>query len=207
MPYWHLLTRLGEAEILLPAALLAGLLLLRRPGGRPLVAWWLGLLSVAAVLTTVSKVAFIGWGLGWAAIDFTGVSGHAMFAASIYPVLLGALAPPEPRGGRWLAMASGAALALAVGISRLVVHAHSVSEVIAGLGLGALVSSAALVRCRLTALHLRPWVPALVALWLAAMPAYAPPSQTHPMVTRLALALSGHEAPHRRAEFRGLRPR
>jgi hypothetical protein len=39
--FWHLLTRLREAQILLPAALLAALALLRRPDARPLAAWWM----------------------------------------------------------------------------------------------------------------------------------------------------------------------
>ncbi len=203
--FWELLTRLGEAQILLPAALLAAGLLARRAGGQRLAAWWLGLLMVAVLLTTLTKVAFIGWGVGWQALDFTGVSGHSMFAAAIYPLLLGSLAPSTPRFWRGLGVVAGAALALIVGWSRLAVHAHSASEVVAGLLLGGAVSAAALLRAPMPGAGLRPWAPALVALWLAAMPAYAPPSQTHPMVTRLALALSGRSVPHTRAEFRGLR--
>jgi PAP2 superfamily len=203
---WLLVSRLGEAEILLPAALLAVGLLLYEPAGRVLGGRWLWLLGVAAAVTTVTKLAFLGWGVGWAAADFTGVSGHAMFATAIYPVLLGAMSPPMPRAGRWLAVAAGAMLALLVGVSRVVVHAHSISEVVAGMGLGAVVSGAVLMRGQLSGACLRPWVPALLALWLAAMPAYAPPSQTHAIVVRLALALSGREVPYTRAELRDFAP-
>lgn len=198
---WQLFTRLGEAQILLPAAAVMTLALLRRSGGRLLAVWWLALLGAAVVLTTASKVAFIGWGLGSAALDFTGVSGHAMFAAAVYPLLLGALASWAAPGGRWLAVAAGAALALAVGVSRVVVDVHSVSEVVAGLALGGAVSAGTLLRAPLHA-RLSPWLAPLTLLWLFWTPVVAPPSQTHPMVTRLALVLSGREAPHTRDELR-----
>ena len=86
--FWHLLTRLGEMQILLPAALLAMLAMFRRPEARPLAGWWGVFLMTAALITTASKVAFMGWGLGSAELDFTGISGHAMFAAAVYPLLI-----------------------------------------------------------------------------------------------------------------------
>ncbi len=92
-PFWLLLTRLGEAPILLPAAMLALWALSRHAAGRRLALGWLGSLGSAVFLTTATKVAFIGWGLGWPAIDFTGISGHAMFAAAVYPLLFGTWAP------------------------------------------------------------------------------------------------------------------
>ena len=196
-PAWHWLTRLGEAQILLPAALLAIAAMLRQPQGVPLASRWLVLLALAVGLTTASKVAFIGWGIGSQALDFTGVSGHAMFAAAVYPLLLGALAPQALRVP---AVAAGAALALLVGVSRIPVQAHSVSEVVAGLLLGGAVSVLVLLRVPLRA-RLSPWLAPLAALWLALMPGVAPPSQSHAMVTRLALALSGHEVPHTRHEM------
>lgn len=216
MHWWHLLTRLGEAQILLPAAALALLALLRDAPGRRLALWWTGLGGAAVLATTASKVAFIGWGVGSAALDFTGVSGHAMFAAAIYPLLLGAMAPSLGRwlspthrvspATVWVAVACGAALAAAIGVSRVVVQAHSVSEVLAGLLLGGAVCAVALWHSQPPRRALTPWVPALVAAWLALMPGLASASRTHPLVTRLALALSGHERPYTRAELHaGLR--
>ena len=201
--FWHLLTRLGEAQIVLPAASLALPLLLRHAAGRRLAAWWVGLGSLAALLTTASKVAFIGWGVGVAAIDFTGVSGHSMFAAAVYPVLLAALWPGRREPAQLAAggVVLGAALALAIGFSRLVVHAHSVSEVAAGLALGGSVSAVAMLRAHTPRLHGSGWLSIAVAGWLALTPGSAPASQAHPMVTRLALALSGHAQPYVRADL------
>ena len=206
--FWHLLTGLGEAQILLPAALLAALVMVGRPDDRSLAAWWMALLAVAALGTTASKVAFIGWGIGWPELNFTGISGHAMFASAVYPLLLGTLASSAPRWGQHLAVVAGYALALLIAGSRVVVGAHSVSEVLAGLLVGGTVSVAALASARLPRALIGPVIPAVVALWLTLMPAHAPASRTHSVVTRVSLLLSGHHTPYTRsAMLRELRRR
>lgn len=205
---WHLITRLGEAQILVPVALLAALALLRRPGARPLAAWWMALLSLAVFVTTASKVAFIGWGIGWAELNFTGISGHAMFAAAIYPVLLATLTSAASPAAHRLAVVAGFAAALLVGVSRLVLGAHSVSEILAGWLVGGAASAAALTMEVHAPDRVGVVIPVVVALWLVLMPVQAPASGTHTMVTRLALALSGHKSPYTRgAMLRELRRR
>jgi membrane-associated phospholipid phosphatase len=208
LQFWHLLTRLGEAQILLPAALLALVTMLRHPDSRSLAAWWMALLGLAAFVTTASKVAFIGWGIGWPELNFTGISGHAMFAAAVFPLLLGTLASSAPRAGRHLAIVVGCALAALVGASRVVVGAHSVSEVLAGLLVGGAASAASLALARLPNRLISPVIPAVVALWLALVPLKAPASRSHSLVTKVALTLSGHERPYtRNAMLRELRRR
>lgn len=206
--FWLLVTRLGEVQIALPLALFAMAALLRAPPSRALAACWMVLLALAIMLTTASKLAFIGWGLGVPALDFTGVSGHAMFAAAVYPLLLGlVLAAPGPRALRITALLLGCALAALVGASRVILHAHSVSEVAAGLFLGALVSALPLVLAHVPRVRLGPVVPALVVAFAALMPAHAPASMAHPVVVRLALLLSGSAAPFTRADLlRGAAP-
>lgn len=199
--FWHMITRLGEMQILLPAGLLVLLPLLRRPDARALAAWWLALLGSAALVTTASKVAFIGWGIGAPEINFTGVSGHAMFAAAVYPLLLGTLASNARPAGRQLAVAVGFALALLIGASRMVLGAHSLSEVLAGLLLGGVASTASLGLVRLPRALIGTAIPAVVALWFAFMPANAPPSLTHSMVTQFSLTLSGHSTPYLRGDM------
>jgi len=199
---WHLLTRLGEAQILLPAAALTMLALLAQAQTRRLALGWMALVAAAAALTTASKVAFIGWGIGWAAIDFTGVSGHSMFAAAIYPILMVALLSGPLRGRHPLAVALGCALALVVGVSRIKVGAHSWSEVLAGWAVGGLVSAAALAVYNTTsALRIRPAVPAVLLAWMAVMPFQLNASPTHALVTRLALTMSGNERPFQRSDL------
>jgi membrane-associated phospholipid phosphatase len=195
---WQLLTRLGEAQILLPALLLAALgqAYRQRDGLRAGAA--LAVVGAAAVITTLSKIAFIGFGIGWAPLDFTGISGHAMFAAAVLPLLLrlasGPLAPPAQRA----VLLAGYALAAAVGLSRVVVHAHSWSEVASGLALGALASSLVLRQGHWPALRLGRWLPLLLLGWGLAGVLAAPPSRTHDWVTRLSLAVSGRAQPYQR---------
>ena len=199
---WPVVTRLGEAQILLPAALALCAWMAFRPSARPLVAWWLALLTLATLVTTVTKVAFLGWGLGSAALDFTGISGHAMFAAAVYPLLLGLEASGRAAAWQRLAFACGVAVALLVAVSRVMVGAHSVSEVVAGVAVGGVASAWALRRGHLPTVRV-PWLlPAALAAWLALTPAHAPPSRTHGWVTRLSLGLSGRTEPYTRRDLR-----
>lgn len=201
MQYWDLIARFGEVQILLPAAMLVALALLRRPQTRALALVWIASLSAALVLTTASKVAFIGWGVGWPELNFTGISGHAMVAAAVYPLLLGSLATRASRPGRAAAVGAGCAMALLVGISRVALGAHSASEVVAGLCVDGAASAIALDGARLARAIVNPVVPAVVASWLALTPGLAPASQTHSAVTRLSLMLSGRDAPYTRDEM------
>lgn len=199
--FWNAVTRLGEAQILLPAALALLLWMALHPAARKLGQWWLAMIVLAAALTTASKVAFIGFAIGVPEINFTGISGHAMFAAVVYPPLARVLAAAQRPAGRCAALAAGWALALLVGASRWVVHAHSGSEVLAGLALGGAAGGLALALAQAPAARLPVWLPIGLAAWLLATPANAPPSPTHGMVTRLSLAVSGRSAPYTRAEM------
>ena len=186
--FWHLITRLGEVQILLPAAMVAALVLAARRDSWPTVTLWLSLLGVAVLLTLASKLAFMGWGLGLPAFNFSGISGHAMMAAALYPLLLTSLVPTQSPSARWLVLCAGILLALLVGVSRVFVGAHSWSEVIAGLSVGG--ATAATVA-----------VPLSMALWLTMMPTFGPAFSSHSMITQWSLQLSGRSTPYTRGEM------
>lgn len=209
-PLWHLITRLGEAEIVLPVALLGALALALRPNRRRRALGWLLFIGISAAITTVSKVAFIGWGLGWATINFTGVSGHAMFATAIYPLLLRTLLGGNTQPRQRLALALGCALALLVGVSRVIVGAHAWSEVLAGWLLGAAATCAVLALVETEDFAWRPLWPFLPVMpimsiafvaWMSITLVHMRASQTHSLVTCLALKLSGHERPYTRTDL------
>jgi hypothetical protein len=119
-----------------------------------------------------------------------------MYAMSILPVL-GAIV----FGGR--GAIAGAALALVVMVSRVQVQAHSWSEALSGLVLGAAVAAWTL------SLYLRHpgavrvpwWLPVVLAGWLTVLPRLAPPSRTHELVVALSLKLSGRTQPYTRHEL------
>jgi membrane-associated phospholipid phosphatase len=200
-PFWTVISRFGEAQILLPAMLVMVLWLLAVRASR-LAGVWIACTAAAAALTTVTKVAFLGWGVGYAPLDFTGISGHSMFAAAILPVLMLCLAAPAPRAWQDLALALGGVFALLVGASRVTTGAHSVSEAAIGLALGAAVSAWTVARAPQPAPTgfpaARQALVVALALWLVAGPAAAPPPITHDLVTRLSLTLSGRDRPYTR---------
>jgi len=199
--FWDVVTRLGEAQLVLPLALFLAASRARDPEARTDALRWFALLGMAIALTTASKLAFIGWGIGSAALNFTGISGHTMFAAALYPPLLSVMGSgTSPRAHRF-AVALGCLLALLVGISRFVLGAHSVAEVLAGWLVGGLVSCAVLARGTPVPLQLRATMFATGALWLTLAPAAGPGVDTHSLVTRLASKLSGHERPFTRADL------
>ncbi len=205
---WLLITRLGEATLLLPMAAALSLWLLWRRHAWPLVPSWFAAMAAAALLTLVTKLAFIGWGIGSARLDFTGISGHAMCAAAVLPPLLGFTASQAARPWPLLAWLLGVALAALVAVSRLAIDVHSPSEVLAGFALGMAVSAAmaAAVRWRRRPPSAPLWLPALMLLWFTGTPATAPAVDTHGAVTRLALVLSGRDQPYTRAELLARRP-
>lgn len=79
----------------------------------------------------------MGWGIGIRELDFTGFSGHSALSTAFWPILLWLLCARAVPAIRHISVLLGYALAGLVGYSRLVIHAHSTSEVIAGLLLGA----------------------------------------------------------------------
>ncbi len=193
---WWVLTHLGASSLLLPALVLV-LGGLWEAGARDAVRAYALRLVLAVAITVVSKCLFFGWGIGIAALDFTGVSGHTLLATSILPVLLRGIPWPalQARGG---GAALGWALALVVGVSRVAVHAHSLSEVVAGWILGAAVSWPT-VR-QIAPLALSHWASKLapLVLLLAFNSSTATYLPTHDIEVRLALLVSGQGKPFTR---------
>lgn len=205
LSFWPLLTRLGEAQILLPLVALAALWLWLGAGQGRLAQRWLLAVGCAVLLTTASKLAFMGWELGVPDWDFTGISGHAACSAAVLPMLGWMLAWGRAKPVRRAGVLGGFALAGLVGWSRLAVDVHSSSEVISGFLLGSLVSWSALSGLsRAQAADRAPpesrspaprWLQASLIASLLLLPFSAPRSQSHDWVTALSMHLSGRGQP------------
>jgi hypothetical protein len=163
---------------------------------------WLAALILAAGMTLTSKVAFIGWGVGIPSLDFTGVSGHSMVAALIWPVLLSTVAVRLWPDWRRAGVIAGYGIAVLVAVSRVVVGAHSPSEVLAGMLLGGLASGMVLRHGRVPLAMAPAWLSLSLAAWLIVVPPLAPASGMHGLVIRLALMLSNHSQPYTRMHLR-----
>ncbi|WP_326533337.1 phosphatase PAP2 family protein [Pseudorhodoferax sp.] len=205
--FWLSVTHLGNSMLLLPAALVLALWLLADGERARALVWALGF-GAAVLLVLASKLAFLGWGLGSATLDFTGISGHATMATSV--ITLALWLPFAHRGPRVqaAALATGLAIGVLVGISRLVLRAHSPSEVVAGCLLGALVAWLPVVWPRVAARRLRHrWVPVALAASLLMTPQLGRPAEAHGLVVRMAMQVSGRNAVFERSTLHLPQPR
>lgn len=192
MNFWEGLSSLGDSRVLLPLS--AVLLLSLAVPQRPLKWRWAVMIAAVALLTLASKIAFMGWGVGIASLDFTGISGHAAMSSTIYPTAMWLLACGRSQRP-WAWTLAGIGLALAIAVSRLPLHAHSLSEIVAGLALGLLATATVLWNrgLRAGARIIRVSSAALAITIAAAVPLLLADLHTHDLVKSLATGLSGRE--------------
>lgn len=202
---WYSITNLGSAGLTLPLALAIALWLVTGYSWR-MAASWLLLLGAAICLVTLTKIAFLGWGVGVRSYDFTGLSGHAMLSTAVYPVAFFLMLQGVRPVLRVAGVIVGLAIGIAVGCSRVVLDAHSPSEAVTGCIVGAL-TALVFVRYWWEAQSVR-LSAAVVALSLAALTfgLHDVRVPTHRWVTNLALTVSGHDQPYIRAKWKANRP-
>jgi len=198
MNFWPALTDLGDSALMLPAILAVALWLLT------MRAWWmslcwLGLVCLAIGLVALTKIAFIGWGLGIRSLNFTGISGHATLAMSVLPLVGWLLGSRRSRLARMVLTLAFVLVALLIGVSRIGLGYHSTAEVVTGIALGGLVAGGFFLLNRQSQPHqLRyRWIPALLilALLISGRGDRAPSEH---LLTAIALFASGHTEPYHR---------
>ena len=143
MHFWNVLTKLGDSGFTVPGAIVIALWLAQ--AGQRAHAWrWAMHFLFAGTVVSVTKLLYMAWCIGIPSLDFTGISGHTTMAALLWPVLLrlSAQAGGLSNSSIEYATRTGTAVGIVVGLSRLQLHAHSVSEVLSGLLLGFAVSRA-----------------------------------------------------------------
>lgn len=199
---WKTLTYFGDSMLLIPTAVIIALILPWKSDNRRTVLYWIVAFGLAGLFVSLSKILFLGFGIGSARYNFTGFSGHSAMSATLWPVMLWLIS------GRWSSLWRGFALGvgylipLMVGFSRLVIHAHSKSEVVTGLLLGFTLSTAFLISQRRTALKGFSWpqvsVVLLVPLMLLGQGRVA---TTQQFLERFSANLAGLEKPFSRADL------
>ena len=205
-PWWVAVTNLGDSAVMLPCIALIALWLVIPAATRGLALRWLLLTLGVMAVVAASKLAFMGWLVSLPGLDFIGLSGHCAIAAVVWPGLGGLLG--GRRSVRWQAagIGLGALIALAVSASRLVLHAHSVSEAVLGTLLGGVGALAFLIRHRARwRLPERVYV-ALLSLLLVLPLVYGHRFPSEPLLAHLARQLSGHAA-YQREDLQRLRER
>ncbi|KUZ83785.1 phosphoesterase [Burkholderia ubonensis] len=198
---WISITAFGGAGLTLPLAITIAVWLALGYSWQRAVGW-LAILACAIGVVALTKIAFLGWGIGIRTWDFTGFSGHAMLSTSVYPVAIFLALIRARTPLRLLGIALGLAAGVAVGVSRVALAAHSPSESVTGCIVGALAALVFIAASWRAQPH-RWSVPAvIVSLVLVTVALHGVTVPSHRWVTQVALHLSGHERPFVRARWK-----
>jgi hypothetical protein len=159
-------------------------------------------LTTGLAIVAATKIAFVGWGIGIRSLDFTGISGHAMRATAVIPVIFYLMLSRSHRVGQLCGIALGVLSGVFLGISRVEVSAHSVSEAAAGSLLG-LIVSAGFIWKSFAIPNPAPKMWLIVFSLIALFPTlYAKPAPTHHWINEIALYLSGRDKPYGRENWK-----
>lgn len=198
---WTQITGIGDSVVMLPAAAAIAAWLVTGRAWR--MAWcWCILFGTGLTIVAATKIAFIGWGIGSSALDFTGLSGHAMRAAAVFPVAFYLLLHKSSRLVRNAGVVLGAMVGALIGISRVAVNHHSISEAVAGYAMGSAIGLGfILASSQSPKPFLNRWI--IGFSLLALLPtSYAEPAPTDQWMNTVALYLSGHDKPYVRTTGR-----
>jgi len=128
------ITNLGDPVLLVAAAMVLIAYMLRC-GARRTALMWLQAFAIALFLVALSKFAVQL--LGHAVLDVSSPSGHTGVSAAFYLCAAIALGRAMTRIGRIALLGASATLVLAIAISRVLLDAHDVAEIVIGLLIGA----------------------------------------------------------------------
>ncbi len=147
MGLWNALGALGGVTVTGPLGIAVAVWLLAGRTWR-LSLSWCAMFCAGMLLVVLTKVAYYGWGIGIPEWKFAGLSGHAMRACAVYPVVLYLAFRNASPVARHAALAAGILLGAAISLSRVPALAHSQSEVILGGAVGFAVAAGFLFAAR-----------------------------------------------------------
>ncbi|MBT0720651.1 phosphatase PAP2 family protein [Tatumella sp. TA1] len=203
--HWQTLTFFGDSMLLLPSAVVMAFALFYNTSRFATVIAWLGSFGVAGLVVSISKVLFLGFLIGSARYNFTGFSGHTTMSTTFWPIFFWFIARGFALKRPLTLVFIGYLFALAIAYSRLVLHAHSPSEVISGFLLGACCSLAFLALQRKVAF--KP-INAVELIIIIALPLtlflQGKPATTQHFLGTLAAKIAGMEHPHTRQQLLSL---
>lgn len=198
MSWWSALSALGSITVTGPLGIAIAVWLLAGRSWRLSLSWCV-MFSAGMALVVATKIAYVGWGIGIPEVKFAGLSGHAMRACAVFPVVLYLAFRRLGAPAREIALGAGVVLALLISFSRVPTLAHSMSEVVLGGAVGFAVAGAFIVHARSE--HPATVGRVLLALCIPVMLVMPFTEPVHPerWVQRLALQLSGRTTPIERA--------
>ncbi len=188
------MTSAGDSAVLLPLIVWIALWLVvpaetRHDGLR----WALAVCACAGGVV-LSKLLFMGWGIGLHGLDYTGFSGHSAMSMLVWPTTAALLTRRARLTWRAINIGLGVLLALGIAVSRVVLRAHSVSEVILGSGYGLLICAVLLWEQPATQKISARAIALFAGMgMLIALTCYGRVFPSQHILKRVALELSGHD--------------
>lgn len=130
------ITDLGDSAVTLPMAAVTIAILMIARRARPAL-WWGGCIVASAVVITALKLVLTALAPHHHALAaLTSPSGHAGMSAIVYGGFVLLIGPSLPPIWRIAARLGALVLILAIAVSRLVLHDHTIPETVVGLGVG-----------------------------------------------------------------------
>jgi membrane-associated phospholipid phosphatase len=181
----RLVTDLGDAAFLVPASIvLVGYLLIRRSARA--AAAWVTALALCAGLTILAKIAFYACGAELASLLIRSPSGHTSLSSTFYCCGALVLSANRERPMRLALLLGAGTLVLAIAASRILLHAHTPEEVLAGLLIGACCTAWFAFRHLRTNVPTLPLLPAAVAVAVLAFLSHGKHFGVEDRIARLA---------------------
>jgi hypothetical protein len=186
---------LGNTRIMLPMAAVIAARLVSGRAWRQALCWCL-MFAIGLSMVALSKIAFLGWQIAIPLLHFDALSGHAFRAAAVIPVFI--FIALQRTSFLWRARGVAFGIAFSAGLAVLLVRFrfHTVSEVIASLMLGSLISLGFIrIATRMPPPTLdRATVPFCLIIFILIF-ALNPSTLSHRLVD-IALYLSGRDHPY-----------
>jgi membrane-associated phospholipid phosphatase len=134
-PIWEFLTDFGDSAITVPLSLVTFAFLLALSQRRLAISWGITILGCASAVGAL-KILFAPCDHRLAFTALVSPSGHATMTTVVYGSLTLLLSSSLPRSFRMSLAVAATLLVAAIAVSRFVLGAHDVSEVMVGLAIG-----------------------------------------------------------------------
>lgn len=195
MTQWKLIIDIGHTAVMLPVAAAIAAWLIAGGAWKRALCWCL-VFAAGLSLVALSKIAFLGWDAGIPSLEFKALSGHALCATAVIPVLFFVMLQGTSISSRRGGVVFGFCVCVALGVLLVHFKFHTASEVIASFMLGTFISLGYMrIATALPAPGIHRWTVPLSVIVFVLVFSVKPSFITHRLVD-VALHLSGRDRPY-----------
>ena len=199
MMSWKLMIDIGHTAVALPLAAAIAVWLVTGRAWKLALCWCL-MFAAGLSLVASSKIAFLGWDTGIPSLDFKALSGHALCATAVLPVLFFVTLQETSRSWRTGGVVFGICVSVVLGLLLVHFRFHTASEVLASSLLGFSISLGYIRIARtLPAPGLHRWTVPMSVLAFVLMFGIKPSVVNHKL-DDVALYFSGRDHPYKWSE-------